>query len=198
VRGNFSFVNNHFWNCYEVVSPQTGHASVVVDTVAATPDYLDIYFEHSLDVAAPQWSELFYTPSRCIVPGDALPAGDDVVACVPLLRASERDAAGGAAGDEATAHLEYFDYPTFNPSRKMNASYRWTWAIAPLSASPCLRCAHARLRARCFAAAAAPYVLHPLSSAPLTQSRYRSTLLFPPPPAPPAYPPRRHRHLAVV
>ena len=78
VRGNFSFVNNHFWNCYEVVSPTTGHAAVIVDTVAATPDYLDIYFAHSLDIAAPQWSSLFYTPSRCIVPGAFVVVIDNV------------------------------------------------------------------------------------------------------------------------
>ena len=136
INGNFSFVNNHFWNCYEVVDSSTGRIDVVVDTVAATKDYLDIYFEHSLDVPLPSWPTLFHPPQRCIVPGDVVPGSSsgeeekkkkeeevaavaaETVSCVPLLPV-------------ANVALTYFDYPTYNPAMKTNASYRWTYAIAP-------------------------------------------------------------------
>ena len=102
-----SFVNNHFWNCYE------SEGDVVVQAVPATSAYLDAYFEQHLD-AAPAWSELFQAPLECRVPTDA---NATVVACAPLLAAD--------------APIRFFDYPTFNPLFKMRATYEYFYAIAP-------------------------------------------------------------------
>ena len=111
-----SFVNNHFWNCYE--SPTTG--AVVVDLVAATSDYLDAYFEASL--AAPtNWTSLFHVPARCTVP-----VTGTSITCEPFW-------AGGADGSADAGVL--FDYPTFSPLVKMRPLYEFFYAIAASSPS---------------------------------------------------------------
>jgi carotenoid cleavage dioxygenase-like enzyme len=107
-----SFVNNHFWNCWE--SPSTG--AVVVDLVAATSDYLDAYFEASL--AKPtNWSAMFHAPVRCTVP-----ISGTSIACEPFWP------------DGASAGV-LFDYPTFSPLVKMQPFYKFFYAIAPSSPS---------------------------------------------------------------
>lgn len=106
-----SFVNNHFWNCWE--SPTTG--AVVIDLVAATSDYLDAYFEASL--AAPtNWTAMFHAPARCTVP-----VSGASIACEPFW-------ADGADG-------VLFDYPTFSPLVKMQPLYEFFYAIAASSPS---------------------------------------------------------------
>merc|ERR1712003_353976 len=102
---NASFVNNHFWNCYESESGE-----VVVDAVAATEDYLDNYFSHELNSPKAKWDQLFHDAVRCYIP----PAGKEVM-CEKLF------ADGGPV----------FDYPTFNPNYKMNPKYQYFYAIAP-------------------------------------------------------------------
>eukprot|EP00939_MAST-03C_sp_MAST-3C-sp1_P002139 g2139.t1 len=104
-----AFVNNHFWNCAE--DPKSGN--VIVETVAATKNYLDNYFDYNLEKPVPVWSDLFHPPLRCEVPA----GGESAITCVPLLAAN--------------ASIEYFDYPTFNPEYKMNPDYRYFYAIAP-------------------------------------------------------------------
>jgi carotenoid cleavage dioxygenase-like enzyme len=105
-----SFVNNHFWNCFE--SPTTG--AVVVDLVAATGDYLDSYFAASL--AAPtNWTAMFHAPSRCSVP-----VAGTSIACEPFW------------ADVADAGV-LFDYPTFSPLVKMQPTYQFFYAIAASS-----------------------------------------------------------------
>eukprot|EP00455_Lapot_gusevi_P003498 TRINITY_DN11429_c0_g1_i11.p1 TRINITY_DN11429_c0_g1~~TRINITY_DN11429_c0_g1_i11.p1 ORF type:complete len:328 (+),score=129.06 TRINITY_DN11429_c0_g1_i11:27-986(+) len=109
---NTSFVNNHFWNCVEAED-----GSVVVDTVAATGEYLDTYFEHTL-VGATNWTNMFQLPRRCYIP----PSGN-AISCEPLFPTSSADA------------NVLFDYPTFNPLFKMNPASRFFYATAAQSAS---------------------------------------------------------------
>eukprot|EP00128_Syssomonas_multiformis_P011738 Colp12_sorted_trinity150504_noHs@32673 len=105
--GSTSFVNNHFWNCYET------EEGVVVDTIAATEDYLDSYFGQNLQKPT-QWDKMFQPPYRCIVP----PTGDSIK-CENLMLNME-----GAI---------IYDYPTFNPLYKMNPEYKYFYAIAATS-----------------------------------------------------------------
>jgi len=107
LTSNFTFVNNHFWNCFE--EPETG--VVVVDTVAATEDYLHTYFNDSLQQPT-NWSRMFKSPMRCRLD----PAAS--ISCTPLLPESPN---------------LFFDYPTFNPLWKMNPAYRYFYAISPTS-----------------------------------------------------------------
>ncbi len=108
-----SFVNNHFWNCFE--SPLTG--AVVIDLVAATSNYLDAYFEASL--AAPtNWTAIFHPPARCTVP-----VSGTSIACEPFW----------ADGGPDVGVL--FDYPTFSPLVKMQPLYKHFFAIAASSPS---------------------------------------------------------------
>jgi all-trans-8'-apo-beta-carotenal 15,15'-oxygenase len=113
VSTSTSFVNNHFWNCFE--SPATG--AVVVDLVSATSDYLDAYFEASLAAPA-NWSAMFHAPARCTVP-----VSGTAIACEPFW------ADGGA--DVGVI----FDYPTFSPLVKMSPHYEHFFAIAASSPS---------------------------------------------------------------
>jgi beta-carotene 15,15'-monooxygenase len=106
-----SFVNNHFWNCWE--SPTTG--AVVIDLVGATSDYLDSYFEASL--AAPtNWTAMFHAPARCTVPETGT-----FIECEPFWVAGGADAG------------VLFDYPTFSPLVKMQPLYEFFYAIAASS-----------------------------------------------------------------
>ena len=106
--GGGSFVNNHFWNCFEDAS--TG--DIVVETVATTKDYLDNYFDINLNKGA-SWHQLFYPALRCrISPTKNM----SLIPCEPMLKGS----------DSKTI----FDYPTFNPLFKMSDQYRFFYAIA--------------------------------------------------------------------
>ena len=119
MTSNFSFVNNHFWNCYE--DPADG--SIVVDTVATTSDYLETYFADRLALPV-NYSKIFYRSMRCRVPtgkfhgagaGGAAHAEDSAeIMCRPLL-------------DNAAT---YWDYPTFNPRFKMNPDYQFFYGIS--------------------------------------------------------------------
>lgn len=111
LQSSVSFVNNHFWNCFEVEG-----GDVVVDAVAATQDYLDNYFERNLDKPA-EWSKLFHPALRCRIPS----TGNDI-SCSNFFQ-------------DGSQPSPVFDYPTFNPKFKMNPSYRWFYAIAPKSSS---------------------------------------------------------------
>eukprot|EP00475_Leptophrys_vorax_P029305 TRINITY_DN4288_c0_g1_i1.p1 TRINITY_DN4288_c0_g1~~TRINITY_DN4288_c0_g1_i1.p1 ORF type:complete len:518 (+),score=133.07 TRINITY_DN4288_c0_g1_i1:92-1645(+) len=104
LTSNFSFVNNHFWNCYE-----NDNGDVVVDTVTATDGYLDAYFQQRLQ-QSPLWDQMFHAPKRCVVP-----ASGDQIGCEDLL-------------DDSSL---IFDYPTYNPNFKMNKNYNWFYAISP-------------------------------------------------------------------
>jgi len=106
--GNTSFVNNHVWNCFET------DAGVVIDTVAATEDYLDAYFGDNLDRPT-RWDKMFQSPYRCVVPTTGTS-----ITCENLFR----------EGPDAS---RIFDYPTFNPLFKMNPEYRFFYAIAAAS-----------------------------------------------------------------
>jgi len=111
--GGARFVNNHFWNCFE--DPRT--AEVVVETVATTSEYLDLYSEPNLR-APMEWSRRFQAPLRCRVPTEgSAKAG---VRCAPLSAA-------------VNASLP-FDYPTFNPLFKARHDYRFFYALAPSAA----------------------------------------------------------------
>ena len=105
IKGTFKFVNNHFWNCYERDS------EIVVETVTATEDYLDNYFQPNLARGA-DWDKIFHKPQRCTMSYDK-----GTASCVPLLT-------------EDTV----FDYPTFNPHFKMSSRYNFFYAIAVSSA----------------------------------------------------------------
>lgn len=109
LESDFAFVNNHFWNCYEEAG------QLVVESVTATHDYLDQYFLSRLAAPRTNWTRLFHPAKRCRVQLNASVAD---VACVNLM-----------ADEEAV-----FDYPTFNPLFKTR-SYRWFYAIAPLSSA---------------------------------------------------------------
>merc|ERR1719253_98631 len=95
MKSNASFVNNHFWNCFE---SSTGE--VVVDSVAATENYLDNYFTRHLEEARADWESIFHPPLRCKIPT----SGEDIQ-CESFFTGAERP---------------LFDYPTFNPLFKMN------------------------------------------------------------------------------
>jgi carotenoid cleavage dioxygenase-like enzyme len=107
LQSNYQFVNNHFWNCYE------SDSHVVVDTVAATSDYLDSYSDYIL-ADPPTWSDIFKPPQRCLISIE-----NDQIDCHELLK-------------DGTV---YFDYPTYNPLWKMRPDYQFFYAIAPLSSS---------------------------------------------------------------
>jgi len=109
VESNFSFVNNHFWNCFEA------DGKIVVDVVAATSDYLDNYFSRQLDQPTTDWEKLFHPSKRCLIPTD----GEDQVSCEPFFK--------GLSGGPL------FDYPTYNPTFKMNPEYNFFYAIAAKS-----------------------------------------------------------------
>jgi carotenoid cleavage dioxygenase-like enzyme len=117
LRSNVSFVNNHFWNCYE---DQTG--SVVVETVAATDEYLDTYFGDHLNKPT-KWDRMFQPPQRCRVPTGASlnNTTDPEIMCTNLMSNSFSDL--------------IIDYPTFNPLWKMRADYKFFYAIAPTNTS---------------------------------------------------------------
>lgn len=101
-----SFVNNHFWNCFE------DGGDAVVDAVASTEDYLDNYFSRNLDQPKADWAKLFHPPLRC-----RIPATGDRISCENFFKAEG----------------PVFDYPTFNPKFKMNPNYQFFYAIAPKS-----------------------------------------------------------------
>lgn len=63
MESDIKFVNNHFWNCVE----DKTDGSIIVDTVAATEDYLDTYFQHNLNGTV-QWDDIFHPPLRCRIP----------------------------------------------------------------------------------------------------------------------------------
>lgn len=114
---NFSFVNNHFTNCYE--DPADG--AIVADTVATTSDYLSTYFADRLALPI-NYSNIFFRSMRCRIPTGKLhgtdaedsAAGAAEIVCRPLLE------------DAAT----YWDYPTFNPRFKMNPDYQFFYGIS--------------------------------------------------------------------
>jgi len=108
MTSNFSFVNNHFWNCFE------GKDGIIVDTVAATENYLDTYFLRNLEQAHADWDNIFHPPMRCTIPQTG-----DSIACEPLFDSQD--------------HGPLFDYPTFSPLYKMDPSYRFFYAIAASS-----------------------------------------------------------------
>lgn len=103
------FVNNHFWNCIEKDN------SIVVDTVAATGDYLDTYFRDNL-AKQRNWTGMFQKPQRCYVPTDS-GSNPKKITCHDLLQDSSI----------------IFDYPTFNPYFKMVPEYQFSYGIAPSS-----------------------------------------------------------------
>lgn len=105
LRGSVNFVNNHFWNCYEM------DGNIVLDSVAATEDYLDNYFEKNL-AAERNWTRLFHPALRCFLPA----ATGGPVSCEKFF----------TKDDDAVI----FDYPTFNPAFKMNPEYKYFYAIA--------------------------------------------------------------------
>jgi len=103
-KSNIDFVNNHFWNCYE-----RSENLLVIETVAATDNYLDTYFRENMDKPT-NWTNMFQIPQRCL-----LAVGSGLINCSPMLN------------DESII----FDYPTFNPLFKMNADYRYVYGISP-------------------------------------------------------------------
>ena len=117
LHSNAAFVNNHFANCYEE------DGQIVVDTVPATGDYLDTYYEDQLALPT-NWTKILQEPMRCRVPF----SGNDTkitpgIRCSTLL--------------VTPAAVPTFDYPTFNPLMKMRGvaqGYRSLYAIAPSSA----------------------------------------------------------------
>ena len=64
LTSNTSFVNNHFWNCYEDLSTD----EIVVESVAATAHYLDTYFSEGLAQPSFTWSGALKQPIRCRIP----------------------------------------------------------------------------------------------------------------------------------
>ena len=107
ITGTHSFVNNHFWNCYEDEQGQ-----IVVETVASTEDYLDTYFARNLAETHPQWEQIFHPALRC-----HLSFNTSSIDCAPLLKATP------------TAESLLFDYPTFNPHYKKRA-YQYFYGIS--------------------------------------------------------------------
>lgn len=112
VYSDEAFVNNHFWNCYE------SNEGIVVQSVTATSDYLDIYFRSNLEEFSmkPDWWKYFKQPIECVVPVEA---GSGTV--------------GEAVKCKTLSQDLVFDYPTFNPYFKMNPDAKYFYAIAPIS-----------------------------------------------------------------
>jgi carotenoid cleavage dioxygenase-like enzyme len=106
MEGDFSFINNHFWNCYET---EDGSA-VMVESVTATHDYLDQYFVSELSLPT-NWTKLFHSPKRCIVST----VNESTIEC----------------SDFVSPGL-IFDYPTFNPLFKTKP-YQFFYAISPVT-----------------------------------------------------------------
>lgn len=111
LESNLSFVNNHFWNCFDSADGE----SIIVDTVAVTHDYLDTYFSGNLDAGVPNWDNMFKEPKRCVIPT----TGNGTIICKNLLQDS----------------MTIFDYPTFNPKYKMRSDYNFFYGISPVSKS---------------------------------------------------------------
>jgi len=99
--GNHTFVNNHFWNCYE------HKGQVVTELVAATGEYLDAFFAERLK-ETPHWDQYFHPPKRCYIP----PTGSDIT-CEQMMKDPD----------------VIFDYPTYNPNFKMNPHYKWVYGV---------------------------------------------------------------------
>jgi len=114
ITGKERFVNNHFWNCYE-----DAQGKIVVETVAATEDYLDTYFARNLAKDHPEWDKIFHPALRC-----HLSFNTSSIECAPLLLSST------PGTDKAESLL--FDYPTFNPHYKKQ-SYQYFYAISTTS-----------------------------------------------------------------
>lgn len=108
-ESNLSFVNNHFWNCYQ------SKEDIIVDSVASTHDYLFQYFRHNTDRMITDWENLFKPPQRCIIK-----TKEKKVHCSDLLNVKR-----------------YFDYPTYDPRLKTQGPprYKEFYAISPQSTS---------------------------------------------------------------
>lgn len=112
LTSELGFVNNHFWNCFET------EKGVVVQSVATTSDYLDMYFRDNLSTDTYfKWEEAFQDPITCTVPHSN--SDSQTVECSPLGK-----------GDIL------FDYPTFNPYFKMNPAYQYFYGISPTATAP--------------------------------------------------------------
>mmetsp|Transcript_24814 Transcript_24814/g.69512 ORF Transcript_24814/g.69512 Transcript_24814/m.69512 type:complete len:535 (-) Transcript_24814:1634-3238(-) len=109
VTSEFAFINNHFTNCYET------ETDIVVDTIPATSDYLDSYFDYNL-ANPPKWGAILGTPKRCRIPLN----GTSRVSCSELL-------------DDPEFSETRFDYPTFNPTFKMNPDYQYLYLLGASS-----------------------------------------------------------------
>ena len=62
ITGKERFVNNHFWNCFE-----DAQGKIVVETVAATEDYLDTYFARNLAEDHPDWDKICKLLHKCVI-----------------------------------------------------------------------------------------------------------------------------------
>jgi len=114
IEGDVSFVNNHFWNCYE-----NDQGAVVIEAVAATEDYLDTYFGRNLAKSHPEWNEIFHSPLRCHLSWE-----NATVVCAPFLTQKQEQKEEDILDPASTL----FDYPTFNPHFKTK-SYQYFYAI---------------------------------------------------------------------
>lgn len=113
---DLAFVNNHFWNCYEDDEKE----AIVVQSVAATSEYLDLFFKSNLHLdAPPDWSKYFMPAVECTIPYDF-------------------DSSSKSSSSSSTMNIPckpifndvIFDYPTFNPYYKMNPAAQYFYAIA--------------------------------------------------------------------
>lgn len=112
ISGSNKFVNNHFWNCYE-----DDQGMIVIETVASTENYLDIYFSRNLAKDYPDWNEIFHPPLRC-----HMSFNNSSISCVPLFKES-------LSPPPPPSPPFIFDYPTFNPYYKKK-SYKYFYGIS--------------------------------------------------------------------
>ena len=137
-----SFVNNHFWNCYEEetggdAASASSSSTIVVEVVPATERYLDSYFSHTLAASALDWMSIFHPPLRCKVrlEAGAFEQPDPKKAAAGDRHSNNGGAAAGGppSSSSSSSSVECeeigqssrpppFDYPTLTRASKVRLS----------------------------------------------------------------------------
>jgi len=121
-KSNFSFVNNHFWNSFDVMDDTTNKKVSIVTTIPATSTYLNQYFFSKLSEPSMDWKSIFSSPKKCVVPNPTLAdigtvdyedIAKEEILCSELLE-----------------EPRFMDYPTYNPLFKTK-HYKYFYAISP-------------------------------------------------------------------
>lgn len=120
-KSNLSFVNNHFWNSFDVIDEATNKKVSIVSTIPATSTYLNQYFHTKLSEPSVDWESILSSPKKCVVPNPTLTdigtvdyedIAKEEILCSELLE-----------------EPRIMDYPTYNPLVKTK-HYKYFYAIS--------------------------------------------------------------------